>query len=133
MTKGSTTRKLSKAVAQDCMKFLTRYEPVIVVLTEPGAGSEYPLQSDRVILGRGPDVHLAFDDDHLSRQHAVFELSADGFQVRDLGSTNGIKVNDQKVDVVALKHGDRISLGRLTFQYVVQERPDHIEFEVSDD
>jgi pSer/pThr/pTyr-binding forkhead associated (FHA) protein len=62
----------------------------------------------------------------------AFELTSEGFQVLDLGSTNGILVNDQPVDAVLLQHGDRIALGQLTFQYVVQERSDQNEFDLSD-
>ncbi len=130
MSQGSTTRKLSSAAAKDDMVFLARYEPAIVLLTEPAAGSEFPLQSDRIILGRGPHADLVFDDDHLSRQHVIFELTSQGFQLRDLGSTNGVRVNDRTADVVLLEHGDRITIGRMTFQYVVQERADQSEFEV---
>jgi pSer/pThr/pTyr-binding forkhead associated (FHA) protein len=130
MNKGATTRRLSRA-ASNSMTFLARYEPAIVLLTGAAAGSEYPLQSDRIVLGRGPDVHFDFDDDHLSRQHAALELTSEGFQLRDLGSTNGISVNDNTVDVALLQHGDRFTIGRLTFQYVVQERTDRAEFEVS--
>jgi pSer/pThr/pTyr-binding forkhead associated (FHA) protein len=132
MSGGSTTRKFSGTTTGNDLAFLARYECAIVLLTEPAAGSEYPLLAGRTILGRGPDVDLVFEDDHLSRQHVAFELTSEGFQVLDLGSTNGILVNDQPVDAVLLQHGDRIALGQLTFQYVVQERSDQNEFDLSD-
>lgn len=129
MNKGATTRKLTKAT-RDHLTFLARHDPVIVLLTGPAAGSEFPLQSDRIVMGRGPDVHLDFDDDHLSRQHAALELTREGFQLRDLGSTNGVLVNDKAISVALLQHGDRFTIGKLTFQYVVQERSNQAEFEV---
>lgn len=130
MSQGSTTRKLSQETAKDYMAFLARHAPVIVLLTEPAAGSEFPLQSVRIVLGRGPGADLVFDDDHLSRQHVAFELTGHGYQLSDLGSTNGVRVNDQNTTVKLLEHGDRITIGRLTFQYVVQERTERSEFEI---
>ena len=127
-----TTRKISETATRNDLAFLDRHECAIVLLCEPAAGSEYPLQSVRTILGRGADADLVFEDGHLSRQHAAFELTTDGFQVLDLGSTNGIVVNDEPVEVALLQHGDRIAVGHLMFQYVVQEKSGQTEFDISD-
>jgi pSer/pThr/pTyr-binding forkhead associated (FHA) protein len=100
-------------------------------LNGPTAGAEYPVQSDRLVIGRGTDADLAFDDEHLSRSHVVIELGANGFRIRDLDSTNGMTVNDEPTKSADLEHGDRFTIGQLTFQYVVQERSTGtIEFEV---
>jgi pSer/pThr/pTyr-binding forkhead associated (FHA) protein len=102
--------------------FFARFRASIVVVEGGAEGTEYTLQADRVTLGRGPGVDLAFDDSCMSRQHVALELTQDGFRLRDLGSTNGVVLNEAPVEVASLKHGDRFKLGEHTFQYVVEER-----------
>lgn len=133
MEDGLTTRKLSEAGADGGIAFLAHHEVSIVLLSGPLKGTEYPVESDRVVLGRGADADLTFDDVHLSRKHAVLELAGNGFRVRDLDSTNGLQVNDETTSAAQLTHGDRFTIGQMTFQYVVQERPRAtVEFEVPD-
>src|SRR5262250_1689126 len=54
---------------------------------------------DRVGLGRvaGPDVEVAIDDVKLSRRHAVVAVEDGRVRIRDEGSTNGTRVNGQRV------------------------------------
>ncbi len=110
-------------VAPDPNGFLARNRAVIVTLAGTTAGNEYELDRDRIKIGRGPDVELAFDDDAMSREHASFEVREGVLYLRDLGSTNGVHVNGGKVLDIELKHGDRIELGDHRFQLVIEERP----------
>lgn len=64
------------------------------------------------VVGRSPDCQLSLDDPLVSRRHAVFRVSADGVVVEDLGSRNGVKVNDGKIaGPVGLAHGDIVTIG----------------------
>ena len=59
------------------------------------------------------------DDPNVSRRHAELRRSGNGdWQIVDLGSTNGVKVNGRRIDQVALRDGDRITIGvtDLTFE-----------------
>jgi hypothetical protein len=72
------------------------------------------------VLGRSRDTDITVDDPNVSRHHAEVRPSGGSWIVRDLGSTNGVKVNGQRVDPArpqSLKPGDTIELGtsRLTF------------------
>ena len=63
-------------------------------------------------IGREQDNDLPLDDPELSRHHAVIEAAANGWQVRDLGSSNGTRVNDQRISApVLLQVGEVIELG----------------------
>jgi serine/threonine-protein kinase len=71
---------------------------------------------DTFIVGRSPYVHCAMPEDNaLSRDHFLIEVHPPRCELRDLGSTNGTFVNDQKVDRVRLQAGDRISAGQSVF------------------
>ena len=73
----------------------------------------------RAVAGRDPSCEVCLEDPSVSRRHAEFRLLEDGsWQVVDLGSTNGVKVNGRRVSETPLKPGDEIVLGleRLTFE-----------------
>ncbi|CAN5549869.1 hypothetical protein BH11ARM2_BH11ARM2_15850 [soil metagenome] len=82
-------------------------------------GRQTILPPGATILGRthDPDIGLA-EDGEASRRHAVFEVSAAGVRVRDLGSRNGTFVNHEWVSVVWLKDADHVKIGdtELTFR-----------------
>jgi hypothetical protein len=84
-----------------------RHEGRAIVLGKQGA-----------VLGRSRDCDVVLDDENVSRQHAEVRPSGGSWIVRDLGSTNGIKVNGRRVDnAQSLKPGDRIELGLSTLTF----------------
>src|SRR5262245_26772486 len=80
----------------------------LVIVAGRAEGSEFELETERSVVGRGPGVDWVLDDPALSRQHAAFERTEEGHCVRDLGSTNGVRVNGAPVTAADLKHGDRV-------------------------
>lgn len=76
------------------------------------------LLEDEVILGRSVDCDLHVEDGSVSRQHARIHRTIEGFVVTDLGSTNGIRVNNQNTDQRALSSGDRLQIGGHVFRFL---------------
>ena len=78
-------------------------------------GTRHPLQPPGLVIGRGSDADLRINDPGISRRHAQIRVSAAGPQLKidivDLGSTNGIMVNGQRVQQAALQEGSRIEIG----------------------
>ena len=122
MQDGHTRKVAPKAPTRPPSAFLEQHRAVIVTLLGATAGNEYELDCDRMTIGRGPNVDLAFDDATMSREHATFEVIDDRMRLRDLGSTNGVLVNGASVVMADLSHGDRIELGEHRFQLVVEKR-----------
>ncbi len=85
-------------------------------------GNEHAIGAQRVVMGRGPDVDLAFDDEEMSAQHAAFEQTRGGVTVTDLDSTNGTRVNGQPVTTCVLAHGDRVDIGGHAFELLLEKR-----------
>lgn len=90
-----------------------------------GAGSLILPNNDRyvlgervVVLGRLPDCDITLTDTNVSRHHAEIRPHTDGFVLVDLGSTNGCRVNGQRVNQRLLHDGDELSFGntRMLFQ-----------------
>ena len=70
------------------------------------------------MIGRGSDVDVQLPDTGISRRHGELLLQPDGHHVyRDLGSTNGSRVNGRKVHEATLQDGDRIEVGRSVLVY----------------
>jgi hypothetical protein len=73
---------------------------------------------DPFVIGRSRECDLVLDDPNVSRRHAELRREDGGWAVRDLGSTNGIKLNGRRSRGGRLSPGDEITLGlsRLTFE-----------------
>jgi pSer/pThr/pTyr-binding forkhead associated (FHA) protein len=69
------------------------------------------------VLGRLPECDVTLTDPSVSRRHAKIAETAGAWRITDMGSTNGVKVNGERVGERDLAHGDRIELGtvRLAF------------------
>lgn len=90
-------------------------------------GAKRPLQEGTLRIGRAPDCELIIDDDALvSRHHAELRVSGGQAVLRDLGSSNGSRVNGAAISGERpLQDGDRIGIGgqELTFSAEVPVTP----------
>jgi hypothetical protein len=75
--------------------------------------------SHGAVLGRSRDCDVVLEDANVSRRHAEVRPSGGSWIVRDLGSTNGVKVNGRQIEgAQSLRPGDEIELGtcRIVFE-----------------
>ncbi len=80
------------------------------------------LPPGKFLIGREQDCHLRPNSELVSRHHCVFTADEFGLRVRDLGSTNGTFVNDERIEKqVVLKQGDQVVVGSLNFEVQLQE------------
>src|SRR5262245_5799704 len=86
-------------------------------LTFAGGGRSIPLTRPEVTLGRLPECDVVVDDPGASRQHARIRRTDAGFELIDLGSTNGTLVNDVPVGEHLLEDGDRITIGQTVLEF----------------
>ncbi|HWH95699.1 MAG TPA: trypsin-like peptidase domain-containing protein [Baekduia sp.] len=89
--------------------------------------------TDRAVIGRGDDADVHVDDPKASRHHAEIVRGADGWQIRDLGSSNGTYVNGRRISAEGLQlhHGDVVRVGKREATVVlpdvtVLDRPDSV-------
>ncbi len=76
------------------------------------AGEAYNLTPPGISIGREIDNDLILDCDGCSRYHSKLEWSDDVWKLKDLGSTNGTKLNGEKISSTqTLKEGDKIKIG----------------------
>lgn len=70
-----------------------------------------------VTIGRLPDCTLLLEDPNVSRNHAEIRPHGTGFVLVDLGSTNGSKVNGERIVERQLQDGDLLSFGSIVIRF----------------
>jgi len=77
-----------------------------------------------IVIGRTGDSDYILDDAAASRRHIEISNRDDGYYWRDLDSTNGVFINEEKLSEGKLKSGDRIRIGStvLLFEVETDER-----------
>src|SRR3990172_6786979 len=99
----------------------------LVLVTGKDERKEVLLQKRAVTIGTLGDSDLALTDPTVSRSHAVVEEKADGYLLRDLGSTNGTFLDGVKVREAYLSAGSVIRLGQTEIAFSpVEERVENL-------
>jgi len=80
-------------------------------------GARYQLKNGVMSIGRMSTADIVLADQNVSRQHAELHPVGDTYQLVDLGSTNGCKVNGQRIERQVLVDGDEITLGPIKLRF----------------
>ncbi|MBZ5734037.1 zinc-ribbon and FHA domain-containing protein [Nocardioides sp. TRM66260-LWL] len=112
-----TSDRALNAVDAEAVDALPDGHALLIVQRGPGSGSRFLLDADQVSAGRHPDSDIFLDDVTVSRHHAVFERTPEGFTVTDANSLNGTYVNRDRIDTVALGDGDEVQIGKFRLVY----------------
>lgn len=84
-------------------------------------GPDILIDQEIVVVGRHPGCDARRDSLRLSRHHCCLTQEHGEIVVRDLGSTNGIRINGKRVKVGRLRRGDVLSIAHFRFR-VDEER-----------
>lgn len=91
----------------------------LLCLTGKNKGTSYYLSGKRAVMGRGDEADVQVLDAKSSRAHAELKRVGENYVVTDLGSQNGIVINDLKVTQHHLIDGDKIIIGQTVFKYTI--------------
>lgn len=73
---------------------------------------DFELPPGRFLIGRSTECQLSLDDPLVSRKHALLIVTDERVEVQDLGSRNGVLVNDEKIPgPQEVGDGDKITIG----------------------
>jgi Protein of unknown function (DUF3662)/FHA domain len=82
----------------------------------------YVLDGPVAVLGRSRECDCVLNDPNVSRRHAELRRGSTGdWQIVDLDSTNGVKVNGRAVDASRLSPGDDVVLGTTRFTFDIEQ------------
>jgi hypothetical protein len=100
-------------------------------ITEPGGRQRSVALDGRTMrIGRADECEITLDDPQVSRQHARLQSRNGVLLLADVGSTNGTRVNGQRIREVALGVGDRIEVGGTELLVAAEPRagaPDQLD------
>jgi len=85
----------------------------LVILTESLAGRTHELNVDRTTIGRVEDNAFQIAEQSISSHHCEVYLRGGDVVVKDLNSTNGTFINDEKITEGVLKPGQTLRLGHV--------------------
>lgn len=82
-------------------------------------GNPIELIRDLTVVGRKEDCDLRLDNKSVSKFHCILVKAENTLLVRDLGSTNGTRVNGQRVRRATLHTNDHLNIANLPFKVLV--------------
>ncbi len=80
-------------------------------------GPDILLDRSMVVVGRHPACDTRLDSLRVSRHHCCLTQENGEVFVRDLGSTNGIRINGQRVETGRLRPGDELSIAHIRYRW----------------
>lgn len=102
--------------------------PVLVVISGRPLGKSFFLTKESMILGRDLNADISIGETSISRKHTEFIVNAQGIICKDLGSTNGTFVNDQKITEQSLNDGDLIRAGNTILKFLREGKIENIHY-----
>jgi predicted component of type VI protein secretion system len=106
----------------------------VLGIAEPGKPSRVIIwDTAEISVGRAPENDVVVDDTDASRQHALFRRSSAGFQVMDLGTSNGTLVNDVRIgEAHTLASKDVVKVCEMQIRFVeTRKDPSTLGLEVA--
>lgn len=101
----------------------SRFAPVLVVIAGPDLGTSTRIERT-LTIGRAPDAGLSLADTRVSYLHARIEDRGGAWAVVDLGSTNGMRVDDLPCREAVLRPASKIQLGTTVLRFDMQDEDD---------
>jgi pSer/pThr/pTyr-binding forkhead associated (FHA) protein len=92
----------------------------LVMVSAPAPGAEFSMTKPALSIGRLEELDLCISHRSISREHARVAQKGGNFEIEDLRSANGVRVNGQSVKRSPLRSGDIVELGQVRFRFVGQ-------------
>lgn len=86
-------------------------------------GLRIVLDKPVMLIGRHPECDIQIDSSKISRRHCCIARVSDYLLIRDLGSTNGIRINGSRVAEGRLADGDELQIGGSHYRVVWETQP----------
>jgi pSer/pThr/pTyr-binding forkhead associated (FHA) protein len=90
----------------------------LVMVSAPAPGAEFSIAKPLVRIGRLEELDLCISHRSISREHARVTQKEGSFEIEDLQSANGVRVNGSSIKKSALRSGDVVELGQVRFRFV---------------
>jgi len=105
---------------------VSKTQPILTFINGEQVGRIVYLAEDRVTFGRSTACTIQVHDQRVSRQHmeVTFDRGWKHYRVADIGSSNGVYVNNEKITTHVLDQGDKIVIGGTILNYALVDSLD---------
>ncbi len=100
---------------------------ILVGFTKKGVRKDIRVEGASAVIGRTPDADIQIPVSDVSRKHCRIAVAGNKVSLKDLDSSNGTFVNNQKVAETTLRPGDRLTVGPFTFVVQIDGQPKDIK------
>ena len=83
--------------------------------------NQFELGESRVTIGRTEDNTIILDAEGVSRKHAAIEYENGDYFIVDLGSQNGVFLNNEKIQKAKLKYWDEIQIHNFVIKFMAKQ------------
>jgi pSer/pThr/pTyr-binding forkhead associated (FHA) protein len=97
--------------------------PRLVAQSPEFSGNTYALSGPEITVGRVADNKIQIEHASVSGHHAVFKLDSLDYVIKDLDSTNGTRINGERVTEQKLRRNDILRLGNIELLYDSEHQP----------
>ncbi|NJK91481.1 MAG: FHA domain-containing protein [Blastochloris sp.] len=92
--------------------------PSLIAKSPEFAGQKFELTQSLISVGRVEGNDIVLGHPSVSSRHAELRLDSGDYRLVDHNSTNGTRVNDERVSDVMLRNSDTVMFGNILFSYV---------------
>ena len=97
--------------------------PRLVAQSPEFSGHTYDLSGAEITVGRVADNKIQIEHASVSGHHAVLKLDALDYVIKDLDSTNGTRINGERISEQKLRRNDILRLGNIELLYDSEHQP----------
>ena len=97
--------------------------PRLVAQSSEFEGKTFDLKGPELTVGRVADNSIQIEHASVSGHHAVFKLDGVDYSIKDLESTNGTRINGERVTQQKLRRNDILRLGNIELLYDSEHQP----------
>src|ERR1700728_780877 len=97
--------------------------PRLVAQSPEFAGQSFDLTGPEITVGRVEDNKIQVEHASVSGHHAVLKLDALDYVIKDLDSTNGTRINGERISQQKLRRNDILRLGNIELLYDSEHQP----------
>ncbi len=90
---------------------------VLIGMSQEVKGTNLEITEEKITIGRKSDNKIPVDNSTVSGHHCEVYFDGDRYHVKDLGSTNGTRVNNREITESKLRPKDILQVGSVEFMF----------------
>jgi predicted component of type VI protein secretion system len=97
--------------------------PRLIAQSSEFEGKVFDLSGPEITVGRLADNKVQLEHASVSGHHAILKLNGLDYSIKDLDSTNGTRVNGERITEQRLRRNDSVRLGNIEVRYDSEHQP----------